>query len=64
MYSLEDFLIQDKPIGELTRVITIVSGRFISVTNTVLRSTSEESDNNSIVFDAVELSQPEVSWLN
>ena len=57
-------MIQDKPIGELTQVTTQVSGRFISVTNTALSTTSDETRNNVITFDAIKLSQPEVSWFN
>ena len=64
MYSMEDFSIQDKLIGELNRVTTQVSGRFISITNTAIRTTSDEKHINLIIFDAIELSQPDVSWFN
>ena len=61
---LEDCSNQDKPIGELARVTTQVSRRFISVTNTALRTTSDEIHNNLIIFDAIELSEPDVIWFN
>ena len=61
---MDEFLIQDMPLGELTRVTTLLSGRFLSVVNTALRTLSDDADTDLITFDAIELSQPDVNWFN
>ena len=63
-FSLEDSSIQEKPICELTRVSTQVSGHFISIQNTEIRPTSDNQHGYLVTFDAIELSGPEVNWCN